>query len=474
MALDLPRAALAAAALSVLAACSGGGGGGTVSIPPKATPGTTVATAIRLVGVGDSLTAGEQSGGLLGVTLPNPVAGSPFPAVFPTQGNGFWALLWSQANAGANPLNPALSPLPLMNNSIGSILVPAASGAPTAIASACSGANAVAYSPSTALQARVNPNTTPFDVAVPGQLLHEALFAVGPVTQCNDQNDPTNPNAAQASLFNSESGSYYPILLNFGAGTTQVAAAVSLRPQITTVWLGSNDLLKFAFSFGAFPPADTTSFYNDTVSIIGQLQAAGSKVAVANLVDVMRAAYFTSPAGLTQIVTAQVFAQTGSLPTAQAVAASYGAQAAAQGLQTGGALTLSGLLHTLQAVGLQKPVTLVPGDVVPAAFAAQVQGLNDAYNEQIAKAVTATGATLVDVNGVFKQINAGGGYPVGPKCCSPLYGGGLFSVDGVHPSNTGYAIIANLFIAAIDASFAQSIPPVSVGRIYATDPFAPH
>lgn len=472
------RSVLAGAAFSLVAACSGGGG--TVSIPPKATIGTTVATTLRLAGVGDSLTAGVQSNGLLGVPIsPNPIAGapnfSPFPIVPPTQGNGFWALIWAAANGGANPLDPALSPLPLMNNSIGNLVVPAGNGAPTAIAAPCTGANAVAYAYATALQARVNPSTTPFDVAVPGQLLHEALYQVAPLNACGDQTNPGNPNAAESTLFNAESNAFYPVLVNFGSGITQVGAAVALRPAVTTVWLGSNDILKFALSGGAFPATDPTAFYNDTVSVIRQLQAAGSKVAVSNLLDVLEASYFTSPAGLTQIITAHVLTATGSLPAAQAAATSYGAQVAAQGLQTGGYLTLSGLLHTLQAVGLHQAVTFAAGDVIPAAFASQIQGLNDAYNASIARAATTTGATLVDVNSIYKHINAAGGYPVNPpKCCSPLFGGGLTSADGIHPSNTGYAIIANTFISALDSAFGLTIPPVNVAAIYAGDPYAPH
>jgi hypothetical protein len=40
--------------------------------------------------------------------------------------------------------------------------------------------------------------------------------------------------------------------------------------------------------------------------------------------------------------------------------------------------------------------------------------------------------------------------------------GGLFSLDGVHLTGQGYAIIANEFIHAINDTYGASVPTVSV------------
>jgi lysophospholipase L1-like esterase len=468
--------ALAVTAVSALIAGCGGGGNAT---PAALATGGTVPTAIRLAGVGDSLTAGMQSSGLLGTAAVNTVPGSPLgPAVPPTQSNGFWALLWSQANGGATTLNPATSPLPLIAApGIANLLVPAANGAPTALSAPCASTLGLAFSAATAAQTRLAPQTTPFDVAIPGQTVHEALFQIAPQTPCQVTTvagGAANPYYALYTLVSAESGTFLPILGTFGTNVTQVQAAAALRPQIVTVWLGSNDLLKFALSNGALAPTDAGALGSDLTAIVTTLQDAGAKVALANLLDVLGASYFTSQAGLTQIVVAQLTGQGVPLATAQGVAAQYVAQVQAQGVGPNGYLQLSGLLKTLGAVAAQRPVTLAASDTIPDALAAQVQGLNDAYNAQIAAVSASTGAPLVDVNTVFKQIRAAGGVPVNlPKCCSLLYGGGLASVDGIHPSNTGYAIIANTFIGTIDRAFGQAIPQVNVATIYASDPFAP-
>jgi lysophospholipase L1-like esterase len=359
-----------------------------------------------------------------------------------------------------------------MNQPVGNMLVPSTitgplMGAPEAYnaAAPCGGVNGLVYSPATALQARINPGTTPFDLGIPGQTVHEALYQYGALTNC-----PGTISTALGSLVGDESATIGPVLGNFGASVSQISAAVSLKPTVVTVWLGSNDLLKYAFSGGAYAATDPNSLYTDMVAIITQLQATGAKVAVANLFDVLDASYFTSAAELQSYMTLEgVPAQLQSYYLALVPANGY--------LLLSGFLKVAGALAAGAANPSLAPVNpnLLATDVMPAAFAASVQSYNDQYNTQIAAAVTKTGAVLVDVHAVYAQIYAGGGYPVNPpKCCSTIFGGGLTSLDGIHPSNTGYAIIANTFIQTIDQAFSLSIPPVNVGTIYATDPYAPH
>jgi len=465
------RALAAFAAMVSLGACSGGGS----STPARVLP-PTVQSTVRIVGIGDSLTAGVQSQGLMGADVaPNPIPGSPYPYIQATQPHGFWALLWSQMNAGADPGNPTISPLPLIAPpGIGQILVPTASGGLTSITTRCGSQNALAFSSSTALSTRLNPGTTPFDVAVPGETFHEGLFQIQPTTPCVA---PPGPIGALSGVVFPESDNILPILSNFGPNVTQLQAAIALKPTITTVWLGSNDLLKFVFTGGAIIPTDPASMGADATSMIRQLNAAGSKVAIANLVDVLTAATFLPQPFIGPVITQRLVGA--GLPAA--VAAGTAAQVVA-GLQTqygvgpGGYITISGLSNILGALAMGQPFTLAPaGDYVPDALAAQTQALNDAYNAAIAAAASSTGATLVDVHGFVKTAYMAGGIPINPpKCCNFQYGGGFYSLDGIHPSNTGYATIANIFIDTMNKAFGTSTPDVNVAAIYATDIYAPH
>ncbi|HTW85865.1 MAG TPA: hypothetical protein VMD91_17480 [Candidatus Sulfotelmatobacter sp.] len=503
------RVAAVLAAVAVLAACSGGGGGKstTNALLPPAHVGSTASGTVTIAGVGDSLTAGEQSDGTMGADLPIIEATSPLGQIGPvqrTQEHGFFALLWEQANGVdiTTMSNPATSPLPLLTPpGLGSILAPTAAGFPySGITTPCDAHQIAANTFSTALSLRENPALNPWDVGIPGQTTHEALYMVGPTGNCsvNASNSPASFVDLNA-LVNGESQIFWPILAGFGQGVTQVEAAASLHAQLATVWLGSNDLLKFALSDGAAPVTAPASIQADITAIIKQLQAAGSKVAVANLVDVMGAATFipvtpSNPSQLSYQNELALFILRGieeenpTIPAsvAQGIANQYATAYAQQeiaqtGLGNAGYFTINALFATLQTALTQiqtqaTPVapTIPAGDVVPDAVATEVETLNTAYNASIAAAASATDAALVDMHTAFVQIEQAGGLPVNPPaCCSLIYGGGFFSLDGLHPSNTGYAVLANLFIDKIDSAYGMSIPEVNVSTIYATDPYAP-
>jgi hypothetical protein len=450
----------------------------------------------KIVGVGDSLTAGEQSDALLGQTIaPNPLGpGSPFPVVPNTQGNGYYALLWSQANGGANPLTVADSPLPLMAPpGLGSILLPATGGGLTSIVAPCQGPAAVATTFSTALTTRLNPTVKPLDVAVPGQTLREAIVMKAPAAPCDGAGLPPQELLLNG-IIQPEDVNLWPVLANFGQGVTQLQAAVGLRPTLAVVWLGSNDLLKYAFSNGAFPPTTASQFQGDTLNVVTSLQKAGAKVAISNLVDVLDAATFTKVGNLPAVFTAALAPYGVSAAQAAVLAAqtqayllsTYGLGGNAYLLLTGTAKIQGAVVYALEnGVPLPQALAapsakLVAGDYFGDAVAATVQVNNDAYNAAIAAVAKQTGAALVDTHGLVAKIAANGGYyplPSNPKCCYLYYGGGFFSLDGIHPSNTGYALLANNWIATIDAAYGAAIPQLSasqLAQINATDLYSPH
>ncbi len=479
----------------LLAACTSSSTSTSTPVIPAGPTGNAILT--RIIGVGDSLTAGVQSDSLLGVTIsPNPLgAGSPFPFVPNTQGHGYWARIWSQANGGADPLNVAISPLPLIAPpGDGQILLPSSTGSLTSIvASACASQASVATSYATALQSRLNPTTKPLDLGVPGITLREAIVMTGPVAPCGGTGLPASL-VPLVGIVNSEDTSFWPVLGNFPQGATQLQDAVSLQPTLSIVWLGSNDLLHFAFSNGVFPQTDPVQFQNDTINVIQTLQRAGSRVVISNLVDVLNAATFTKVGTLPAVFTVQLGAKGVPPATAQALAAQVQAYLLQNyGLGNGAYLILGGAGKVQAAVSavltgaapsinvaLSAPAAhLVAGDFVSDATAATTQSLNTAYNAAIGNAATQTGATLVDTHAFTAAIFTAGGLalPGNPKCCSTFYGGGFFSLDGLHPSDTAYALLANNFIATIDTSLGVSIPQLTTAQITAinaTDLYSPH
>jgi len=273
--------------------------------------------------------------------------------------------------------------------------------------------------------------------------LHEALAMTGPLSTCGAV--PTAL-AGLNALVGSESENFYPILAGFGAGVTQVEAAVALHPQYATVLLGENDLLKPAFSNNGAPVTAPSSFRDDTAAIVAQLRAAGANVLLANLPDPLKAATFIPQpfytATLAAVLTTSIAQQNPTLPlsNARALAAQTAqfyasAEIAQSGLGAGGYFTINALFATLAAAAQQgPPPTLSPvGDFVSDALAAQTESLLAAYNAAIASVATTKGVALVDLNALNTQASYGAaiqvapgdfvtatyGSPRKPKVCSP-------------------------------------------------------
>jgi hypothetical protein len=52
-------------------------------------------------------------------------------------------------------------------------------------------------------------------------------------------------------------------------------------------------------------------------------------------------------------------------------------------------------------------------------------------------------------------------------------GGGIFSLDGLHYTSVGYALLANLFIEKINETYHCRYPEVDVAEVLAKEPYSP-
>lgn len=93
---------------------------------------------------------------------------------------------------------------------------------------------------------------------------------------------------------------------------------------------------------------------------------------------------------------------------------------------------------------------------------AAVTAAHAAYNQTIEALVTQYGLAFVDANAFISTV-AESGFPLADgSMVTATYGsGGGFSLDGVHPSPRGYALLANLFIESINAKYGSDLPGVN-------------
>jgi hypothetical protein len=98
--------------------------------------------------------------------------------------------------------------------------------------------------------------------------------------------------------------------------------------------------------------------------------------------------------------------------------------------------------------------------VLTSAEVALIDGAISMYNSIILQKAGQYGLALVDMQTYFNSVNRGIKWD-GEDFNAQFISGGFFSLDGYHPNQKGYALLANEFIKAINTTYASSIPWVN-------------
>lgn len=288
------------------------------------------------------------------------------------------------------------------------------------------------------LGSRINPTAQATDLAVPGAKAADVL---------NDH-PLGSPNGLTTVILG------LPGLLQ-GINRSQIEWAEALHPTFTILWIGSNDVLGAAAAGTPALATPVASFQQTYAQIADRLAATGSKLVFINIVDVTRIPLFTS---------------------AEQVAEQIGIPLAVLGPILGlnpGDLVTPNALPIIQNILAGKAAGPLPGAVVlDVAEQAQIRATVDGFNAVIAAEAQKHGAALVDEHASFER-NADRGVEVRGQRLTVAFLGGLFSLDGVHPTNTGYALTANDVIKTMNRFFDADVPPVSVEQVEREDPLVP-
>jgi hydrogenase/urease accessory protein HupE len=92
----------------------------------------------------------------------------------------------------------------------------------------------------------------------------------------------------------------------------------------------------------------------------------------------------------------------------------------------------------------------------------EIAAATDAYNITIQNAAAANGLALVDAKSIMGSLSTTGISANNFTLTSAYVTGGAFSLDGVHPSPRGYALIANAFMKAINEKYGSNFKGVSL------------
>ncbi len=375
-----------------------------------AAPAAAQANFGKYVALGDSLTAGFLSGGLI-----DEAQERSYPALIARQAgiSGFQLPL-----AGAPGIPPLLSIQGFSNGS--PVIRPRAAN------------------PGPPLNLNLQ---RPYDnLAVPGFDAAEILNAVSV---------PSNPLSD---------------LVLRGLGT-QVQQALVQQPTFVTVWAGNNDVLGAALSGIVIDGVTLTrvqDFLGAYRTILGAVAQSGAQMAVANVPDVTALPYVnTIPPFVVNPATRQPVLDPGGnfIPL---IGPNGPMGLGDKVLLPASALLAQGIGIPAQLGGTGQPL---PDNVhLTRTELTTIRERTSAINLVIRAEADRVGAAVVDVQGFFDDV-VRDGFAVGGGIVYTVdfFTGGIFSYDGVHPTPMGYAVVANLFIDAINQRFNDDIPRVDLG-----------
>lgn len=275
---------------------------------------------------------------------------------------------------------------------------------------------------------------------------------------------------ARNPLYGNGNGFYERLLPGDSpANTTAYLDFVTAKPwTFFSNWLGNNDILSYATA-GATgtPPTSKTTFTTEYTAVTDKLTSTGAKGVVATIPDVTKTAYFNT------VTLKTLLAAVNATPAGANIKDIY--------IQPGVGVARSATVEDLFTLPLssdgvmgkpnanQLPYGLHPGNPVESKYVldkAEILIVNDfiaSYNNTIKNVANTKGLAIMDAYAMLNEYGAGkfaNGIPVS----AAFIRGNLFSLDGIHLTQLGYAITANAFISAINAKYGSSIPVVDISK----------
>ncbi len=230
-----------------------------------------------------------------------------------------------------------------------------------------------------------------------------------------------------------------------------------------TCWLGNNDVLGYATSGGvvesdvspfgtiylnAITPPDVFQAKYD--SILTAFHKMGAKGICATIPDVISIPFFnTVPSYVIVNGARQYLYITTATGVRQATDGDY--------------ILLTEYTSVVAGQGVYASNPVPNNQVLDASEVDSVETATNAYNASIKSTAASFGYPVVDMHQFLTSLQSS--FTIdGITLTRQFIQGGAFGLDGVHPTAIGYALIANQFIASINANYGSTIPPVSVSN----------
>lgn len=250
--------------------------------------------------------------------------------------------------------------------------------------------------------------------------------------------------------------------------------AASQKPTFFSLFIGNNDVLSYALAGGASDSITQLPVFNASIdAIIAAMTANSAKGIVGSIPDVTSLPYFTTVPynGLT--LSASQAAALNVAYSSLGITFSAGSNAfmikdnnAAGGIRqirSNELVLLSVPQDSLKCAGWGSAKPIPDQYVLTSTEIGNIQSATISFNNKLRSTADAKGLAYVDVNAFMASTKNGITYD-GVTVSTTFVSGGAFSLDGIHLTPRGNALLANEFIKAINARYSASIPQIDVGK----------
>ncbi len=268
---------------------------------------------------------------------------------------------------------------------------------------------------------------------------------------------------------------YYNRIASNPSVSTIYADAKNQNATFFMAWLGMEDIFNYASSGGTSSPIESaTNFSLHLDTLLGALTANGAKGVIATIPDFRTMPYYTlfkwNNANLTQSQ-ADSLNDTYSSSGLTQIHFSEGnngfviADATANGgvrqINKDEYITLSVPIDSIKCNKYGLLINVINNRyVLDSSEVYTIDNTIASYNSIITQKANQYNLALVDMNLYFNSVNAGIKWN-GVDFNSSFISGGFFSLDGYHPNQKGYALIANEFLKAINSKYNAVIPTIN-------------
>lgn len=288
-------------------------------------------------------------------------------------------------------------------------------------------------------------------------------------------------------------GNFNPFYARFATApgvSTALSDALALQPTFFSLWIGGNDVLGYALAGGEGETAgmggnDITPagvFGQSIDLILSNLMEQGAKGVIATVPDIDRIPFFnTVMPSMLELTAEQAAALNAGYQQYNAAAVQYNLEKITF-TEGPNYFVVEDEDHPLgrrQISGNEKLLLTARGNITAAGWGSQVPvpqeyvldneelaaiaGATEAFNDIIRDRAGQFDLALVVTNDLL-SATANGLVIDGITYSNAYITGGVFSLDGIHVTARGSAILANEFVDAVNQTYGSTLPRVVVNN----------